>query len=229
MAGLDVDLAGLAQFRGEAYLLLGSLFYYPEDEQVGKLAAAASAVRSYDELALGYPFFPLWRELVENVAELDDVKPVILQEQYNDLFLATADRNHCPLNESAHLDSRGQLRGWIVSQVESSYSAGGFALSEEARGELPDHVGLELEYMSLLCQREGDGRRDEDGDGVSHLLTLEKAFIDQHLNRLLPFLEASLIEMATDGSIYGHLARASRAFVSHDSDLTGLLLESLDE
>lgn len=217
------SLADVAKLRQQTYLLFGSLFYHPDDELVAKIAAAAGELGSMDELARDFPFHRQWSDLLGTLAGLSGEGASELRQEYVGLFRVSTAAPICPLYESAHLDRKGGQAGWIVAQVQKTYSAGGLGLSEMATGESPDHIGLELEFMSLLCEREGEARLDGRGDEVAETLVLEGSFLEQHLGRWLALLEDCIRRTAAEGSLYRQLGSATLAFVAHDRELVGAL------
>lgn len=224
-ADSSASLADVATLRQQTYLLFGSLFYHPDDELLAKIAAAADELCRGDELARCFPFYRRWRTLLGSLAELtfDDLPK--LQEEYVDLFQVATSHEPCPLYESAYLDRTGRATGWIVSQVERSYASAGVGLSAVAGGELPDHVGLEMEFMSVLCEREVAGRRDGEGDAVAETLVLERGFLEQHPARWVALLADRIRHTAAEDSLYPRLGSATAAFVAHDRDLLAALTD----
>lgn len=129
----------------------------------------------------------------------------------------------CPLHESAYLDPTGRRRGLITAAVERAYAEAGLALSPSASGELPDHVALELEFLSHLCAGEETAWRRRRADEAAAFLDRERRFLDEHLLRFLPSLVRRVRESGS--GFYTDAAAAGHAFVLHDRDLISLLLE----
>ncbi|KKL62647.1 hypothetical protein LCGC14_2183120, partial [marine sediment metagenome] len=62
-------------------------------------------------------------------------------------------------------------------------------------------------------------------DEATDSLTLQRTFLEQHLHRWFPQLARRLRSVATETSLYRRLADATLAFVVHDADLVGALVE----
>jgi TorA maturation chaperone TorD len=219
----EPSLAELAGLREATYRLFGLLFQPPSDEQLAEVAVAADASRRRVDLARNFAFFRSWIDIVDSAGHLTEGDRERLQGEYVELFDLAVSHPPCPLHESAYLGGNGSLSGWIVSDVERSYAAGGLALSASAKGEHADHAGLELEFMALLCAREGrswDSGQAEEADG---LLGLERSFLERHPRRWLPRLTRRLRSVAPQQSLYRRVAEAAVPFVVHDANLVAAL------
>jgi DMSO reductase family type II enzyme chaperone len=86
-------------------------------------------------------------------------------------------REACSLHEAAHA---GEHRSTLFEELVRFYAHFGLARRESA--ELPDHVGVELEFMHFLTAREAAaGARGED---VRGLRLAQRDFLARHLSRL---------------------------------------------
>ncbi|MEE9568792.1 MAG: molecular chaperone TorD family protein, partial [Candidatus Binatia bacterium] len=93
--------------------------------------------------------------------------------------------------------------------------------------EAPDHVAVELEFMSFLCDQEAkawEGRRLSEGIGA---LKHQAKFLDQHLTLWFPAFARGVIRK-NGSEIYTAVTRAIQAFVAHDSDLVKALGERFE-
>lgn len=223
--GSRLSLAELAELRHGTYLLFGLLFHHPEDDQLADLVAAAEDMRRAGELARDFPFYRSWIGVLDRVMRRTEEEQRLLEEQYIDLFQVAVSHTPCPLYESAYVDRTGRLTGWITSRVEQSYAAGGLTLSASGNRELPDHAGTELEFMSLLCAQEAQAWGDGHVDEATGSLDLQKTFLEEHLRHWFPRLAQRLRLTAEPTSFYRRLADATLAFVVHDADLVGALME----
>lgn len=205
--------------RQATYRLLGTLFRYPSAELTASARALAAELRPAGEPFRPFPFHARWRSLLAAVLGLGEEARARLEEEYLELFLLGG---RCPLHESAQL---GGEVAWphVAAEVAGAYAAAGVTLAPEAAGELPDHVGLELEFLSLLAAEEAlawlDGREPE----ALGRLELEEAFLDEHLGRWLPALASRLAAVSAPASLYRQLGEVAHAFVAHDRDLVAAL------
>lgn len=81
--------------------------------------------------------------------------------------------------------------------------------------ELPDHIGIELKFMSLLCFREMEKWHRGDVESARKTLERENQFLREHLLVWAPFyLEA--MEKEAETSFYKGIALLTRNFLYHD-------------
>ena len=220
----EYQLSDLAELRRAVYALLGSLFLYPGEEEIEGVVAASAGLRRQADLAEAFSFFPRLRLVLELAEGAGDEARRRLEEEYLDLFAFSASQPPCPPFESAYVDGKPLGRGLVAVEVQRAYAASGVTLASP--GELPDHVALELAFLSLLCAEEGQAWREAQVDQAASCLHREKAFHDQHLQRWFPTFARRVSLVAAPASLYRHLAEAARAFVVHDRDLIQALAEA---
>ncbi len=157
---------------------------------------------------------------------LGDREIEAFEEEYAVLFLTGGVTAACPLNESAYVDPSGRNRGLVAAAVERAYAQAGMALAPAADGELPDHAGLELEFLAQLCGEEAEAWRARAAEQAFELLETQRRFLDGHLLLWFPSLVRRVDDAADPGSLYREAAQAAHAFLFHDRDLISLLLEA---
>ncbi len=216
-------LADVAEARRAAYGLLASLFLYPDGKAVERALALADELRRESELIRPFPFFRSMRSILDRLGREAGTG---LEEEYADLFLLGGSRPPCPLYESAYVDPIGFDRGLVAAEVEQAYAAAGVALAPSAAGELPDHVALELEFVSLLCAGEAEAWSARLPERAAEILNGERTFLDGHLGRWFPALARRVSSVSAESNFYRQLAEATRAFLVHDRDLIGVLSEA---
>ncbi len=82
--------------------------------------------------------------------------------------------------------SRG-ASGRTALQLDRNYAVTGFSISYSLI-EVPDHVAVELEFMSFLCDQEASAwERKRLNNGVD-ALKRQVAFLEGYLNRWFPAL-----------------------------------------
>ncbi|MHB1652730.1 MAG: TorD/DmsD family molecular chaperone [Desulfitobacteriaceae bacterium] len=60
-----------------------------------------------------------------------------------------------PPYASVYLDKEGLVMGEEAFAVQAAYSAAGYGVSQEGK-EIPDHLGVELEFLALLASDQAD-------------------------------------------------------------------------
>lgn len=206
--------------RQATYRLLGLLFRYPSAEVAARSAGLAAELEAASGVVRDLPFHRRWRSLLDAVRALGEPARTELEEEYVELFLLGSS---CLLYESAYRDGADGGWGLVAAEVERAYSDSGVAVSEEAAGEPPDHIALELEFMSLVCAEEALAWHAREAERAQDCLRREEAFLDRHLGSWLPALTERVGAVVPEESFYGELAEAARAFVVHDGGLVGAL------
>jgi TorA maturation chaperone TorD len=215
---MAVGLADLASVRRTTYALFGALFLEPPRPA---LADVARELRAQEALVSSFSFFPSWAAVLDSVSALDAGEQERLKAEHLQLFRVGSPHPLCPAYESAYLDPSGFERGTLAVEVERAYAAAGVTVSP---GELPDHLGLELEFLSILSAEEADAWRSPDQAQALACLRQQAGFLDEHLLRWFPAFVRCVRLAALETSFYRRAAEAVRAFILHDRDLIGALL-----
>ncbi len=91
-----------------------------------------------------------------------------------------------PPYESLYRNGSGRVFDDVTVDVLREYRHHGLEVTNSLRGEPPDHISFELEFMSFLCNREAEARDKNDDEEASQLLLAEKDFLEEHLMTWLP-------------------------------------------
>ncbi|GMR09280.1 MAG: hypothetical protein BMS9Abin28_0098 [Anaerolineae bacterium] len=197
--------------RQLAYRLLGSLCLYPNHERIGTLRAAAEEMQQDHHWWSDSAFADSWRPLWETLSQLQESPSIAIEEEYTRLFLANA---FAPPYESFYLDQQGHVRGVIAVQLEREYASAGLAPSPSLK-EPTDHIAVELEFMSYLCDLEAQALESEDLDTANEVSQRQSRFLSTHLGRWVPAF-ARQVQKGEAGRLYGKVANAIDAFVRLD-------------
>ena len=222
-----------AQARGDMYAFLAAVYLRPPTADLVRHLLAEDFL---EELS------SLFGE--EKVADLKkfaaDTHPdsdfAALDQEYMNLFAVPTGRYVTPFEDvyrgitSEGMLQRGPLMGQRAIAARRIYRAAGADMDRTCK-ELPTHIGVELSYMSFLCERQAAAIRDEEGqalpdeekraaaDSVRYRI-LQKKFLNEHLNAWFPHLSRS-IQANAKGNFYRGLARITEAFLAYDT--AGLL------
>jgi TorA maturation chaperone TorD len=159
-----------------------------------------------------------------------------LKQEYMDLFAVPTDRYVTPfedvywgtaVNREAQ---RGPLLGERAVAVLRRYREAAAEMTELC-DELPTHIGVELSFMSFLCEREAAAFRgggstppeeEERVNGASaQYRDLQIQFLQKHLNVWFPQLSRA-IQARARTDLYRGLARITEEFLYWDAaSLTG--------
>lgn len=183
-----------------AYQLLSAL-YYPPDESVGDTLHALAEVWGVSQ-----------PDLLPLVARMQqEADPHALLLAYTPLFLGPFKVLASPYG-SVYLEGKREVMGTSTQDAARLYRQAGLDLSATSK-EIPDHIGIELEFMYYLLYRQMEALERGDPETAHNWLTRQIDFLDRHLGRWIdPFAEA--IVQNTSSAFYLSLAEATAAFVA---------------
>lgn len=121
-----------------------------------------------------------------------------------------------PPYESVYGESSEQDGGLIIGSVLKTYRQAGVDVGEKAR-ERPDYIGIELDFMRYLTEKEMEGwNKSAYTKGVKYL-GMERDFLTKHLIHWTPkFCDKMLTEAQTD--FYRGVARLTKGFLTLEGD-----------
>jgi nitrate reductase delta subunit len=119
---------------------LAWLLHYPDAELRTHLSALRDALHEERVLTFGR-----LQELDALVDRLDALRPLAAEAEYVELF-DRGRRTSLHLFEHVHGDSRD--RGPAMVDLQRTYEAAGLVPADEGGRELPDHLGMVLEFAS---------------------------------------------------------------------------------
>lgn len=101
--------------------------------------------------------------------------------EYTRLFLGPG--KHISPHESVQLKrGSGILWGPETPVVRQSYRDAGFDMGE-TETDIPDHISVELDFLSLLAREESEAWTDQNPDRAAEVLKLQHGFISKHLGK----------------------------------------------
>lgn len=220
-----MPLAQLARFREATYRLLSQMFLYPDEERVAAIAAAANELWQERAALARFAFFGRWSHLLCFLKDLGQRRLEDIQSRYISIFVVNPAGVPCPPYESVYREPAGRPTGWLLAQVEREYATAGLGPKAEKR-ELPDHVAVETEYLGVLCGREAEAWEEKNRAAGTEAVRRQNAFLDRHLALWFPDFAGQVVAADISG-VYATVSEAAQAFISHDGDLLGALLEML--
>ena len=109
----------------------------------------------------------------------------------------------CPPWESVYRSQAGLMMQHAADDVRHIYAA--FGLSVEETGVMPDHIGIELNFLALVYER-----AREKSETQFDSMRIGEAFLNDHLLQWVPQFTADM-EAAAESCLYQTLARTTRA------------------
>ena len=117
------------------------------------------------------------------------------------------------------------LQGKAAAEVRTFYREHGILMPEGARV-LPDHIGVELEALRLLCELESMAADSGRTDRVRQLRQITGNFLAEHPKRWIPLFSELILKKA-ENPFYRVVAQLTHAFI--DSELAELTHRSVEE
>jgi len=157
-----------------------------------------------------------WASLLDNSApallkdmkcaldEIDTASAEIMEDllwDYTRLFIGPY-KLRCPPWESVYTSQNKLMMQDAADDTRRAYAELGLAIDDPAV--MPDHIGAELDFLSLAYERAG-----EENGKQSDCIRMGKAFLDNHLMKWVPQFTADM-EMAANTSLYKALARTTK-------------------
>jgi len=191
--------AEITEARSTIYGFISALFLKEPTPEVIKKIREKKAIFKDFSLELGVEMGDKGeKELAEELAV-----------EYTRLLIGPKD--HIPPYESVHAAEGGSLWGDSTVKVSKFYKRCGYELAPEHS--IPDHIGIELELMQHLVEKERESLRRGDPKLASRYAVLQKEFLENHLLNWAPGF-CKKIEKAAEHPFYIGIARLTREFLS---------------
>jgi DMSO reductase family type II enzyme chaperone len=217
----------LPELRSKVYKILSLCFIYPDEESFTYMSEKMSA-----DLEGFLARMPHRKKLTSlgafRSAIHDEVNQGTIQDlqvTYTSMFISPQPEIPCPPYESMYVNSPRRAMGPSTSDVIRRYASFKLSLSANFK-DLPDHIGVELEFMHHLAHLEASAASEGNDKDATSLVASEKAFLGDHLSKWFPHF-ADCIESRSSSQLLVALSRLTREFVTEDSNyLANVRLQS---
>ncbi len=192
--------------RAFIYRFLSLIFSYPEKEQLKELMEALPDLKlSLDRTKIKFSVESIDDLLLEAIKN-----PLNLKAEYVSLFEADP---KAPIRETSYeLDKTGR-RVIEMADLLGFYTAFGV---EPREGTEPDHLSAELEFMSLLLQKEYHLNLSGNKEGARIVSGATEEFLKNHLGRWYEIFSRTLIQ--TDVSkFYIEMGKFLKVFLDFET------------
>jgi DMSO reductase family type II enzyme chaperone len=193
------------RIRGECYRLLAACFYPPqkslwrEERLLDNLATALETI------------CPSAREPVRRMREAwTPGSAEDLLVEYAQLFVGPQ-RVIAPPYGSVYLEEGRRVMGDSTLDALQAYREAGLGLDPDFK-ELPDHIAVELEFLSYLTTKGAEAAETGRHEEASGLLAARESFLDRHLRCWVPAFCAAIVA-GTTSQFYRALADCLGAVV----------------
>ena len=220
-APLNNNICRQVLLRQALYRLLCSVFLYPDEEMLVVLQSGVRELNKSSDDWNDYGFVENLQQLISIIIDLDMNFRILLVNEYNRLFLI---KPKVPPYETIYLEIPGQSQGMIGANLSGVYGLAGLAVSPEMN-ELPDHIAVQLEFMSFLCEKELIALQDNDQKEVADSQQEQKTFLSEHLALWFPKFAKKALEETDRDSFYRQVVETTFAFLRDELDLLEIRLE----
>lgn len=204
--------------RRVLYHVLSSFFLNPPDREIIALLIKPDMMEDLEEI-LGRDSIALLRKFSEKFkGNYEELKGA-----YKDLFVIPVDKYVKPyesayrdLRRTGHKKLQGQLMGPSAVAVKKFYKKAGADI--DGIKELPDHIGVELECMHFLCQREEIYWKKNSEENAACMLRLQKTFLLEHLYQWVGNLCENILKKSNN-DFYRALAELTSNFIQLDYNM----------
>jgi len=151
------------------YALISRLMISEVDEEF------LSSIESSEAILSLFPNYKTWGKRKEFGHR-------ILKERYLDVDYANLFLLHLVPYESFYTRDDQMIESGGDNPVLSLYNALDFRVElDKARVVSPDHIGVELEFMYMLCSAMKKAQEVNDDEAMEELLYVQKGFLEDHL------------------------------------------------
>lgn len=188
-----------AKARSNIYKLLSTAFAKELSKESLEAFRGNSLAETLKELDIGFvsDFYNCDRdELVKK-----------LSEEYAALFILPGG-----VNPTESVARSGLYMQAFAGQTLKFYKQCGFTLSEDFKG-FPDHIGIELEFMSHLSENEAAAHESKAEDEAKKWIELQKRFLQEHLSEWAMYFAKNVAAYARQ-TFYKEMANLLYEFVS---------------
>lgn len=221
------ELNKLAESRARAYGFLSSIYnQIPSvdfvkkvlDEAFLSLLSSLATAEALEEIKEG---LNIVKGFVEKARRepLEDVHLEISVERTRLFRGISHDYGPPPPYESVYRE--GRVMGKVTTEVVKSYAEAGLSLSEDHK-DPSDSIGIELEFMRYLCEKEAGSWRGKDKKNALKYLQSEKRFLEEHVTTWVPQFCQKVLEKAKL-DFYKGMAKITRGFIESDHQLVNSL------
>ena len=183
----------------------------------------AEFIKSIEENAEVLSLFPNYKEWDKR----KEFSNSILKERYLDVDFTNLFLLHLVPYESFYTRDDQMIESGGDNPILELYNALDFRVQlDQARVVSPDHIGVELEFMYMLCEALKKAFEANDNDGIIELLQVQQGFLKDHLLNWTPMY---LINMKKESRtpLYHDGAELALEFMLSDYEYVTEQLEAL--
>lgn len=207
----------LALARANLYGFLAAVFGRPPDAELLTTlrdGALAGALRELGLTSAALPAGQAAAELTQEELAIAFTRLMVgpgpgYAPPYGSIYLDPPASGNRPLLWGPSTVAIGEL----YRAADLELAPGQPAACGSGRGQVPDHLGVELAFMQHLCAREAHAAATGDNAAIEQVRGLQAAVFRDHLGRWVP-LWAAVVEQAKPHPFYATMARLLVSFLA---------------
>lgn len=201
--------------RENTYRFLASLYLKPPSDSIIAMikdGSILSAITANEESNTGSPFYSELADFVKNTAEMPNLKDE-LEAEHTALFALPS--GILP-QEAAYLEREKRLGGRVTISVRQFYEQAGMEILNSCI-EMPDHIGMELEFMGFLCKLEKEFWEKAAISSLQKCIEFQKTFLNEHLSKWVYQCCENAVKKSTYG-LYKAIAHLTMEFMKSEEE-----------
>ncbi|PLX49240.1 MAG: dehydrogenase [Desulfobulbaceae bacterium] len=200
-----MDTITRKQKLSDSYKLMAACFYEPEPALFTEEKVFQNLSRLITDLC---PEAEINTEDMQQALQKDN--DVDLQVAHAELFIGPFELKASPYG-STYLEQGRRLMGDTTMEVLKHYRKAGLEIDVE---QPPDHIAIELEFVSHLYGLEAQALQDSDKEKASDLAQQRQIFIQTYVRPWMPAF-INNVRSGTEHAFYRSLADCFEKFVRH--------------
>jgi putative dimethyl sulfoxide reductase chaperone len=218
----DQDLKEILTSRSASYAFLSRAYRQEMTVEMLKTLGATTSAHEDSEASEGNRVFSKFLRGLDG-ADLKQVGSDLAAE-FAALFLNASRQPVYPF-ESVYTSKEGLLMQRARDEVLNEYRRAGLERIQAFK-EPEDHIALELEFMSYLCNKTLDSLQAQDRTAAHESLEWQKRFFDEHLVVWIPRFCKDLVQFA-QSDFYKGLALLTAELLEMERETIPALLAEL--
>jgi len=189
--------------RKNFYKLLSRVFLIEMSED------SLATIEKMDEFETLFPSYSKWEERTKRSRY--KLINEVLNVDYTDIALM-----HLVPYESFYVREDGMIESGGANPVLQIYNDFGYRVDlDKGRIISPDHIAVEMEFMSMLIDAEAKAKEDENKEAANELRSLQESFLKEHLLEFAPMYLLNVAEQART-PFYKDAAKLALEFLLED-------------
>lgn len=209
----------VSKIRGDLYGLLSSAYVQLPEKTILELKwEPAVELLRYPQKGSGEAFTQIQKglNLVKSYGSKKDRNDEEIlkniSKDWTRLFRGVIRNGILPPYESLYRPERLQKKP--AQEINRLFSEMGVQVPEEWR-QPSDYIGVELDFMRLLCEREWQEGEERETDALRHVLEIENSFLEEHLALWVPLFCEKMFQQAHE-DYYRGISRLTTGLVGYD-------------